>query len=308
MLDLSNVLTTTDVHVAGNAIRIWTDINVIGTTMLDKQVYGERHLEAKRKLLLREPRGHRAMTGCIITEQVNPEANFGLLFMDQGGFRSFSLSGVAAAISYLHETGKMQRDTVYVDTADGLVEATIQPGNRDVKVILHTQALVHEEKVLLPIYQNNEEANLVTIGKRNYAVLPSDILPFPLDATGMNELKQLAAELDYNWPSHLNLEGIIVSEEGEEGDRLITILQSQTISRSPLEGAIAQVAIQAKNVNIETQSSWSPLGLSGESITVSLDHTEGESMVASIELTPKVLSMNRFVLDPDDPLYEGFLI
>ena len=81
------LIQTIDTHTCGEPTRIVTGgvPPIPGATMAAKQAYVRHKADDIRRFLMREPRGHRDMFGAILTPAVSPEADFGVLFVDNEG-------------------------------------------------------------------------------------------------------------------------------------------------------------------------------------------------------------------------------
>lgn len=118
-----------DVHAEGEPGRvlIGSHLHVKGATMAERLEYCRQHLEPLRKFLLREPRGYPATCGVLILPPADPAADFGLVVMEQGGFRPMSGSNLICAVTALVETGAVRVTEpvtrLVVDTAVGPVTA-----------------------------------------------------------------------------------------------------------------------------------------------------------------------------------------
>ena len=107
-----------------------------GNTMIEKKKWMEENYDHVRTALMFEPRGHHDMFGAFICEPVNPEAQFGVLFMDTGG--------------YLNMCGHCTIGAVTVAIEAGLVES--HEGENDVVMeapagLIRTKAIVKDGKV-----------------------------------------------------------------------------------------------------------------------------------------------------------------
>src|SRR5437762_828574 len=126
----ATVITTIDAHAAGEPLRIVTGglPPLPGNTILEKRRYMQQHLDYIRKALMWEPRGHRDMYGAVLTQNVTPDADLGVLFMHNEGYSTMCGHGVIALVTTLLETGtlptKGQQTPVNLDTPAGLVQAT----------------------------------------------------------------------------------------------------------------------------------------------------------------------------------------
>jgi len=123
-------ITTIDAHAAGEPLRIITGglPALQGNTILERRRYMQKHLDHIRRALMWEPRGHRDMYGCVLTEPVTPEADLGVLFIHNEGYSTMCGHGVIALVTTLLEAGalpaKGQQTPVNLDTPAGLVRAT----------------------------------------------------------------------------------------------------------------------------------------------------------------------------------------
>jgi len=69
---------TTEMHSAGEPLRIVEQgtlgchLDIDGTTLLDKRRYVREHLDALRKFLMWEPRGHHDMYGALLVQPDHP--------------------------------------------------------------------------------------------------------------------------------------------------------------------------------------------------------------------------------------------
>ena len=107
-----------------------------GNTMIEKKKWMEENYDHVRTALMFEPRGHHDMFGAFICEPVNKEAQFGVLFMDTGG--------------YLNMCGHCTIGAVTVAIEAGLVES--HEGENDVVMeapagLIRTKAIVKDGKV-----------------------------------------------------------------------------------------------------------------------------------------------------------------
>src|SRR5919108_5418684 len=129
-VERATVITTIDAHAAGEPLRIITGgiPPLPGKTILEKRRYMQHHLDYIRKALMWEPRGHRDMYGAVLTENVTPDADLGVLFMHNEGYSTMCGHGIIALVTTLLETGalaaKGQQTPVNLDTPAGLVRAT----------------------------------------------------------------------------------------------------------------------------------------------------------------------------------------
>jgi proline racemase len=122
-------ITTIDAHTAGEPFRVITGgyPDLPGDTILARRRYAREHLDHLRTALMWEPRGHADMYGCIITPPVSPTADIGVLFMHNEGYSTMCGHGIIGITKVALETGLLPMEapetTVRIDTPAGLVTA-----------------------------------------------------------------------------------------------------------------------------------------------------------------------------------------
>ena len=98
-----------------------------GDTMLERKLWFEANSDELRLLLMREPRGHGAMSGAILQPPTRPDADFGVLFIEVSGCLPMCGHGTIGVATVLVETGMVAVTepvtTVALDTPAGLVRS-----------------------------------------------------------------------------------------------------------------------------------------------------------------------------------------
>ena len=116
-----------DTHTAGEPTRIVTGgfPPIPGKTMEEKRIWLSENADELRKFLLQEPRGHPDMFGAIVSPPTNPQADFGLIFCDGGGYLKMCGHGTIGAVTALASLGWTQKDELVLDTPAGTVHCWI---------------------------------------------------------------------------------------------------------------------------------------------------------------------------------------
>ena len=124
-----------DVHAAGEPGRVLIDSHLLvkGATMAERLQYCREHLDDLRLLLLHEPRGYPGLCAVLVLPPVEPDSDFGIVVLEQGGFRPMSGSNLICAVTALVETGLVAVQepvtNLRVDTAVGTVAVRAQIAN-----------------------------------------------------------------------------------------------------------------------------------------------------------------------------------
>ena len=84
---MKRYIAAVDSHTEGMPTRVVTGgVGPIpGATMLERKLHFEAELDDLRLLLMREPRGHSAMSGAILQPPTRPDADWGVLFIEVSG-------------------------------------------------------------------------------------------------------------------------------------------------------------------------------------------------------------------------------
>ena len=120
-----------DSHTEGMPTRVITGgVGPIpGASMLERKLHFEAELDDLRLLLMREPRGHGAMSGAILQPPLRAGADWGVLFIEVSGCLPMCGHGTIGVATVLVETGMVAvtepETVVRLDTPAGLVEARV---------------------------------------------------------------------------------------------------------------------------------------------------------------------------------------
>jgi proline racemase len=124
-----------DSHTEGMPTRVITGGlgPVPGATMQERRLYFEEHLDDLRLLLMREPRGHSAMSGAFLQPPTRPDADWGVLFVEVSGLLPMCGHGTIGVATVLVETGMVEvtepETRIRLDTPAGLVEVAVTVSN-----------------------------------------------------------------------------------------------------------------------------------------------------------------------------------
>jgi proline racemase len=116
-----------DSHTEGMPTRVITGgvPALPGATMLERKLWFEQNMDDVRLLLMREPRGHSAMSGAILQPPTRPDADWGVLFIEVSGCLPMCGHGTIGVATVLVETGMVAvtepETVVRLDTPAGLV-------------------------------------------------------------------------------------------------------------------------------------------------------------------------------------------
>ncbi|NLY86955.1 MAG: proline racemase [Clostridiales bacterium] len=125
------ILRTIEAHTEGEYCRVSIDCpDVPGSTMIEKKHYLEEHYDYLRTMLMFEPRGHHDMFGSFLCEPVNPEADFGVFFLDGGGYLNMCGHCTIGSVTAILEGGLMEmkepETEVVLEAPAGIVRTVAQ--------------------------------------------------------------------------------------------------------------------------------------------------------------------------------------
>jgi proline racemase len=187
-----------DSHTEGMPTRVVTGgvEPIPGATMLERKLHFEADMDDLRLLLMREPRGHAAMSGAILQPPTRADADWGVLFIEVSGCLPMCGHGTIGVATVLVETGMVAvtepETVVRLDTPAGLVEARVAvSGGRAREVTLRNVAsFLHE--------RDRRVGGLlcdVAFGGNFYAIVPAADAGVEIDPVRSGELIERGREI-----------------------------------------------------------------------------------------------------------------
>lgn len=93
----------------------------------EKLAFLQQHHDSLRTTVLHEPRGSEVLVGAYLVEPVQQNCRFGVIFFNNVGYLGMCGHGMIGVLATLSFLGRIQPGTVKVETAVGVIEATLHP-------------------------------------------------------------------------------------------------------------------------------------------------------------------------------------
>ena len=338
-------LQTIDAHTAGEPLRVvtggWPDIP--GETILAKRQFARENHDSLRRALMWEPRGHADMYGCILTEPVTPDGDVGVLFLHNEGCSTMCGHGIIGLVKVGLECGlldpaALESDTagqpiVKIDTPAGRVTATAHlatepDGTRVARVsFLNVPSFVLEPDLTVEmpeygsvrcdiafggafyVYVNAADIGLA-IEPAAYAALIDAGRRVKRAVTEQYQIVHPDGDPDLNF-----LYGTIFVQKGEAGvhSRNVCVFAEGEVDRSPTgTGVSGRAAIHHFRGELpagETITIESIIGSSFD-VRIAAEATVGglPAVIPEVTGAAHVTGRHEFLIDPEDPLREGFFL
>ncbi|TME12528.1 MAG: proline racemase [Chloroflexi bacterium] len=329
---------TVDYHTAGEPFRIVTGgvPEIPGDTVLERRRYARDHLDAVRRLLIDEPRGHADMYGAHVVPPNDAGADLGVIFFHNEGYSTACGHGTIALITWAIEAGRIEArepvTEVGLDVPSGRLACRAQVADGKVESVEFTNVPAYVEATDLELPTSRGPVHLdVAFGGAFYGSLEArrvglDVSPVSLPALIALE-RELRRELDEalgpthpDEPELRGTYGIIYwqTETAEDGvelvQRNVTVFADGEVDRSPCgSGTSARLALLDASGEL-------PRGrvLRHRSIVDSVFHGRviGDgppvggrpSVMTTVSGSAYRTGTHTFELDPRDNLGTGFLL
>jgi len=137
----THVFRTIDTHTGGNPTRtiVAGAPKLRGATMAEKMLDMKRNHDWIRRCLMYEPRGHEVMSGAVLVEPCREDADFGVIYIETGGYLPMCGHDTIGFCTAVAETGMAKTaepfTTLRLDTPAGLVEAELAVEAGKVKTV-----------------------------------------------------------------------------------------------------------------------------------------------------------------------------
>ena len=327
-------LVTIDSHTQGEPTRLLVGGvgRLPGTTMQAKKEHFETHFDAVRRLLTREPRGHRGIMAAVVTEPVSPRGAFGLFYMDARRYPFLCGHATIGAVATLIEIGALKAadgDTVItVDTPSGPLDAhTRVRGGRVASVAI--------DMVPSFVFDTDRELDVPSFGKVSvdlvcvggfFAMVSArsvgiDLVPansHRLIALGMAVIEAANRACEVHHPLRPEVRSVDVTEfydqDPETGMGKSAVIYGEShMDRSPCgTGTTAKMTLLHHRNELEPGQAYrnaGPLGTVFEGrIIKTLPIGEFAGIVGQIRGNAQITGYHQFVVDDADPLPEGYLL
>lgn len=171
---------TIEAHTEGEYCRVAIDCPPAeGNTMIEKKHYLEKHYDYIRTALMYEPRGHHDMFGAIICEPVNPEADFGVFFLDGGGYLNMCGHCTIGTVTAILEGGLMEmkepETEVVLEAPAGIVRtiAKCNDGKVTGVTLTNVPAFVYKENLHIE-YEGKDVVYDICFGGSFFALVDTE--------------------------------------------------------------------------------------------------------------------------------------
>ena len=301
-MEFSKLYSTIDAQTAGEAYRVVTrsPIRPSGKDLKEKAEALAAGYRTEKNLLLNEPRGHRGMHGCVVTESAG--ADTAMLFFVHDRVSAFKYEGVMATLTALLETGNLERaenGEYTIDTVTGIHRVKAEVSGDEVMY-------VRVESRSAEVAGRPERPSVRIDGERDYLIYP---LPADIPAIELEHLTALAewgaAKACGLTDEGVSFKGVILTEKiGDNRVRTMTFEPDGYILRSP--GVDSTLALLAEQANRTGAGRITNESIYGSELTAEL--ADGDTLAGRVRAEPFVTGSHEFVFDREDPLEQGFVI
>ena len=301
-----------------------------GASMAERRDHFGAHMDELRQLLMREPRGHGAMSGAILQPATRPDADWGVLFIEVSGLLPMCGHGTIGVATVLVETGMVEvrepETAVRLETPAGLVEARVAVADgrarsvtlRNVPSWLHARDREVDVPGLGPVRYD------MAFGGNFYALLPAATVGLEVDPSRSGALIEagmaiMAAVDEADRPVHPEDERIagckhvVLHEPGSDGAdaRAATAIHPGWLDRSPCgtgtSARLAQLHARGELATGEPFVNESVIGTRFTGRVVEETTVAGRPAIVP-EITGRawITAMGQYLLDAEDPFPAGF--
>ncbi|MBV1817057.1 proline racemase family protein [Anaerosalibacter bizertensis] len=336
MMHFKHYINCIDAHTCGEPLRIITSglPPIEGDTILEKREFVLKHYDYLRKMMMLEPRGHSGMYGCIIVPPVTEDGDFGVLFTHNEGLSSMCGHGIIAVTKVAIETGMIPAENgvkvVKIDSPAGRITAyaDVKDGKVEQVRFQNVPCFVYEENVKVDVAGIGEVTGEVVYCGAFYVYLDVNQVGLKVNPENSEELvrigmeikNKLASKMEFKHPtSGVNwLYGTIFyeplrRENKELYTKNICIFAEGQIDRSPTgTGTGGRVALHYSKGEMNKEDILINNSVIDTTMKAKIieDTKVGEydAVITEVSGTAYISGFNQLVLDPEDPLPEGFRI
>lgn len=337
MLNSKFIIECIDTHTGGEPLRIITSglPKIPGKTILDKRKYVKENLDHLRKLIMLEPRGHADMYGCIMVDAVTKDGDFGVLFTHNEGLSTMCGHGIISVTKTMIELGRIPSvegsNEVKIDSPAGRITAYADVLNGKVEN-------VRFKNVPCFVYKENVEIELDHLGKiicdivycgAFYIYVDVMKVGLTVEPHHASELTKIGMAMKYYvednmeiiHPIDTGITGIygtifmedIIREGSVLESKNVCIFAEGQVDRSPTgTGTGGRVALHYKQGILSDEDilrNYSIIDTLMEGKVIEeVEISSYNGVITEVSGTAHIMGINKLLLDPEDPLPEGFRI
>jgi 4-hydroxyproline epimerase len=306
-------VTVIDSHTEGEPTRVviagWPE--PAGATMAERRETMRRTQDSLRSGVVREPRGHDAIVGALLTPPVSAGATAGVVFFNDVGYLGMCGHGLIGVVRTLQFLGRITPGVVKVDTPVGLVSAE-----------LHSDDGVTIENVPAYRHQADIEVDVPGFGRVRGDVAYGGNWFFLTDAgersVTMMNLRELTA-FTMGIRDALDREGIVGIDgaridhielfgdpsRDDADSRNFVLCPGVAYDRSPCgTGTSAKMAVLHARGQLPVGERWRQESITGSLFTGWLSERNG-ALIPHISGRAFITARATLLFDDDDPFRSG---
>ena len=342
-VDLSKygrVLKCIDSHTVGEFCRIVVDgfDEPEGNDMIEKKNWMRGHADNLRTALMLEPRGHREMFGAFLTKPVHAEADFGVIFMDTGGYLNMCGHCTIGSVTCILEGGlkpmKEGENEVVLDAPAGLIrtKAMVKNGKVESVTLTNVPAFVYKADLSTDIEFEGVKYTVpytISFGGSFFAIVDTRKIPGfkkiePQNAgwysnIGMALLAKINGEQKVKHPL-LDITTVDLMEfygetpnPGKAHMRNCVVFGDHSVDRSPCgTGTSAKLATLYYEGKIKVGEEFRYESIIGSIFKGVIKETTTvgnlAAVVPMITGTAYLTGVADYIIEPDDPQTYGFVV
>lgn len=330
---------TIDMHTGGEPLRVIVDgfPELKGNSVLENRRYCKENFDHLRTALMFEPRGHSDMYGCILVPPNDDEGDFGILFLHNEGYSTMCGHAIIAistlAIEMKWIDVKEGKNELKIDAPCGRIYSYAHVNNSKVTgVHFHcvpsfvvgldrTVQIDTLGTVTYDLAYGGAFYAYVDLAKNNFDFDLSPDSYRTLISTGM-DIKHAVMNTDkeilHPFEEDLSfLYGTIFIDNTKQSSgsdsRNVCIFAEGEVDRCPTgSGVSGRMAIHKARKEIDYDEVMTIESITGSvfkgSVVKEEDYGPFKAVIPQVEGTAHITGMQTFVIDPNDPMKDGFIL
>lgn len=334
-MKISRMINAIDSHTMGEPTRIIVGgiPKLKGKTMAEKKQFLIDEMDHIRTGIMLEPRGHANMFGSIITQPCNDEADFGIIFMDGGGYLNMCGHGSIGAITVSIETGMVEAveptTEVVMDTPAGIVtgKAKVKEGKVEEVSIVNVPSFLYKKDVEVDVPDLGKITLDISFGGSFFAIVHASKVGLKIEPQNAGKLTEIAlkireacnsqVEIQHPTLSHIKTVDLVeIYDAPTHPDatyKNVVVFGQGQVDRSPCgTGTSAKLATLYSKGELKEGELFvyeSILGtLFKGKIVGKTKVGEYEAIIPEITGAAYITGFNTFLFDDKDPVKHGFVL